>query len=67
MIIFFFQNTVQDVSIFEYLINDNVVGETTLAKCAVKHLKTLKHPNIVTFLDSSEVKTKSPNNILIIK
>lgn len=29
-----------------------------LAQCAVKHLKTLKHPNILNFLESYEVKKK---------
>lgn len=51
------KNTVQDVSIFEFLINDENLDASTLAKYAMKHLKTLKHPNIVTFLDSSEGKS----------
>lgn len=61
MPILFFQNTVQDVSIFEFLINDDIPGGETrssLAKYAVKHLKTLKHPNVLTFLESSEVTLK---------
>ncbi|XP_001949439.2 N-terminal kinase-like protein isoform X1 [Acyrthosiphon pisum] len=54
------KNTTQEVSIFEFLINDDIPGSETrsaLAKSAVKHLKTLKHPNILSFLESSEVKT----------
>ncbi|XP_025207453.1 N-terminal kinase-like protein isoform X1 [Melanaphis sacchari] len=54
------KNTAQEVSIFEFLINDDIPGGETrsaLAKSAVKHLKTLKHPNILSFLESSEVKT----------
>ncbi|XP_015376715.1 PREDICTED: N-terminal kinase-like protein [Diuraphis noxia] len=54
------KNTAQEVSIFEFLINDDIPGSETrsaLAKSAVKHLKTLKHPNILSFLESSEVKT----------
>ncbi|XP_060846656.1 N-terminal kinase-like protein isoform X1 [Rhopalosiphum padi] len=54
------KNTAQEVSIFEFLINDDIPGGETrsaLAKSAVKHLKTLKHPNILSFLESSEVKS----------
>ncbi|KAF0766310.1 N-terminal kinase-like protein isoform X1 [Aphis craccivora] len=54
------KNTAQEVSIFEFLINDDIPGSETrsaLAKSAVKHLKTLKHPNILSFLESSEVKS----------
>jgi len=54
------KNTTQEVSIFEFLINDDIPGGETrsaLAKSAVKHLKTLKHPNILSFLESSEVKS----------
>ncbi|XP_050439398.1 N-terminal kinase-like protein isoform X2 [Adelges cooleyi] len=54
------KSTNQDVSIFEFLINDDIPGGETrslLSKLAVKHLKTLKHPNVLTFLESTEVKT----------
>lgn len=61
MIIFIFyfllQNSTQEVSIFEFIINDDTdETRTILAKSAVKHLKTLKHPNFISFLESSEVK-----------
>ncbi|VVC26936.1 Hypothetical protein CINCED_3A008055 [Cinara cedri] len=54
------KNTVQEVSIFEFISNDDTLGNetrTVLAKSAIKHLKTLKHPNFISFLESSEVKT----------
>ncbi|XP_050528377.1 N-terminal kinase-like protein [Daktulosphaira vitifoliae] len=54
------KGTNNDVSIFEFSIHDDIPGGETrslLSKCGVKHLKTLKHPNILTFLESVEVKT----------
>ncbi|XP_025409122.1 N-terminal kinase-like protein [Sipha flava] len=54
------KNTNQDVSIFEFIINDEIPGgkvRSASAKCAIKHLKTLKHPNFLTYLESSEIKT----------
>lgn len=66
MLYIFLQNTGQEVSIFEFLINDDSPESETcsaLAKSAVKHLKTLKHPNILSFLESSEVKKKNYNFI----
>lgn len=53
------QNTVQEVSIFEFLINEDIPGgeaRSAFAKCAIKHLKTLKHPHFLSYLESSEVK-----------
>lgn len=51
----FVQNTIQEVSIFEFISNDDILGNEN-AKKAIKHLKTLKHPNFISFLESSEVK-----------
>lgn len=54
----FFQNSVQEVSIFEFIVNGDTPSNdarTLLAKSAIKHLKTLKHPNFISFLESSEV------------
>lgn len=50
------QGTSDQVSIF--LLDFKTLGNETvleLARSAIKRLKTLRHPNILTFIDSYEV------------
>jgi SCY1-like protein 1 len=45
------------VSIFAFDVKSASESQVQTAKGAVKRLKTLRHPNILTFLDAVEVMT----------
>lgn len=50
----YFKGTNEEVSIFVYDIKSGSEAQLDIAKAAVKRLKTLRHPSILTYLDSLE-------------
>ncbi|XP_060108608.1 N-terminal kinase-like protein isoform X2 [Heteronotia binoei] len=46
--------TGEPVSLFVYDVKPNSEEQTQLAKAAFKHLKTLRHPNILSYIDGLE-------------
>lgn len=46
----------EDVSVFVYEIKGNNDYQLDIARGAVKRLKTLRHPSVLAYLDSLEVK-----------
>ena len=50
------QGTKENVSVFVCDAKDCSEAQLELAKAAVKRLKTLRHPGVVTYIDSAEVR-----------
>ncbi|KAF7238529.1 N-terminal kinase-like protein [Varanus komodoensis] len=51
---FFLQATGDQVSLFVHDVKPNSEDQTQLAKAAFKHLRTLRHPNILSYIDGLE-------------
>lgn len=54
MLLDVFKGTNEEISIFVYDIKGGSETQLDIAKAAVKRLKTLRHPSILTYLDSYE-------------
>lgn len=52
-----FQTTGELVSVFVYEVSQGTEEQTQLAKAAFKRTKTLRHPNILSYVDGLEVRT----------
>lgn len=50
-----FQGTEEEVSVFLFDIKNGSETQLDVARSSVKRLKTLRHPSILTYLDSLEV------------
>lgn len=50
-----FQTTGDPVSVFVYEVAQGTEQQTQLAKAAFKRIKTLRHPNILAYVDGLEV------------
>ena len=50
-----FQSTEEEVSIFVFDVKGSSESQMQLAKASFKKMKTLRHPNIMPFLDGYEV------------
>lgn len=48
------QNTLEEVSVFVFDIRNGSETQFEIAKASLKRLKTLRHPSILTYLDSLE-------------
>lgn len=53
----FVQTTGEPVSVFVYEVSQGTEEQTQLAKAAFKRTKTLRHPNILSYVDGLEVRT----------
>jgi len=51
------QGTGEEVSVFVFDIKSGSETQFDVAKTAIKRLKTLRHPSILTYLDSLEVRS----------
>lgn len=51
---FFLQGSTEEVSVFVFDIKNGSDTQLEVAKGAVKRLKTLRHPSVLTYLDSLE-------------
>lgn len=52
---FFLQTNGEPVSVFVYEVAQGTEQQTQLAKAAFKRMKTLRHPNILAYVDGLEV------------
>lgn len=50
-----FQGTEEEVSVFMFDIKNGSETQLDVARSSVKRLKTLRHPSVLTYLDSLEV------------
>jgi len=50
-----FQGSDEEVSVFIYDVKNGSDAQLEIARAALKRLKTLRHPSILTYLDSLEV------------
>lgn len=57
MCVILLQTTGEPVSIFVYDVAQGTEEQTQLAKAAFKRLKTLRHPNILAYVDGLEVRS----------
>lgn len=51
----YFQTNGEPVSVFVYEVAQGTEQQTQLAKAAFKRMKTLRHPNILAYVDGLEV------------
>ena len=58
------QGSGQDVTIFILDLKNASNNEIEAAKTAVKRLKTLRHPNVLSFYDSAEVPVQPPISVI---
>lgn len=49
------QTSGEPVSVFVYEVTQGTEQQTQLAKAAFKRMKTLRHPNILAYVDGLEV------------
>lgn len=54
----YFQGSGEEVAVFVFDIKSGSDTQLDVARSAVKRLKTLRHPSILTYLDSLEVSRK---------
>lgn len=54
MLTFLFKGSSEEVSVFVFDIRSGSETQLEVAKAAVKRLKTLRHPSILTYVDSYE-------------